>query len=186
MSTFESFIMSDAFFPVLICLLVLLVGVFIFVLIYSKNNVRVSRKDVYNNDDINSEDTIKLIKEDTEPLTEVFEITDDEFEKVINEDEDNIELPKMVVKEENKIDEKKTKIEETPNNLFDTRVILNKDEVEDIKEASGKNIFDDISDFPDFSSIEEQTKKEEHKNTKIEDDIIEAANKYIESIMSGK
>ncbi len=185
MSTFESFIMSDAFFPVLICLLILLVGVFIFVLIYSKKNVRVSRKDVYNNDDINSEDTIKLIKEDSEPLTEVFEITDDEFEKVINEDEDNIELPKMVVKEENKV-EKKTKIEETPNDLFDTRVILNKDEAEDIKEASGKNIFDDISDFPDFSSIEEQTKKEEHKNTKIEDDIIEAANKYIESIMSGK
>lgn len=185
MSTFESFIMSDAFFPVLICLLILLIGVFIFVLIYSKNNVRVSRKDVYNNDDINSEDTIKLIKEDTEPLTEVFEITDDEFEKVINEDEDNIELPKMVVKEENKIDEKNN-AEDIPNNLFDTRVILNKDEVEDIKEASGKNIFDDISDFPDFSSIEEQTKKEEHKNTKIEDDIIEAANKYIESIMSGK
>lgn len=185
MSTFESFIMSDAFFPVLICLLILLVGVFIFVLIYSKKNVRVSRKDVYNNDDINSEDTIKLIKEDSEPLTEVFEITDDEFEKVINEDEDNIELPKMVVKEENKV-EKKNKIEETPNDLFDTRVILNKDEAEDIKEASGKNIFDDISDFPDFSSIEEQTKKEEHKNTKIEDDIIEAANKYIESIMSGK
>ena len=115
----------------------------------------------------------------------MFEITDDEFEKVINEDEDNIELPKMVVKEENKIDEKNN-AEDIPNNLFDTRVILNKDEVEDIKEASGKNIFDDISDFPDFSSIEEQTKKEEHKNTKIEDDIIEAANKYIESIMSGK
>lgn len=185
MSTFESFIMSDAFFPVLICLLILLVGVFIFVLIYSKKNNRASRKDIYNNDDINSEDTVKLIKEDTEPLTEVFEITDDEFEKVINEDEDNIELPKMVVKEENKVEEK-TKIEEAPNNLFDTRVILNKDEIEDIKEASGKNIFDDISDFPDFSSIEEQTKKEEHKNTKIEDDIIEAANKYIESIMSGK
>ena len=185
MSTFESFIMSDAFFPVLICLLILLVGVFIFVLIYSKKNVRVSIKEVYNNDDINSEDTIKLIKEDSEPLTEVFEITDDEFEKVINEDEDNIELPKMVVKEENKINEKNN-AEETSNNLFDTRVILNKDEIEDIKEASGKNIFDDISDFPDFSSIEEQTKKEEHKNTKIEDDIIEAANKYIESIMSGK
>lgn len=185
MSTFESFIMSDAFFPVLICLLILLVGVFIFVLVYSKKNNRVSRKDIYNNDDINSEDTVKLIKEDTEPLTEVFEITDDEFEKVINEDEDNIELPKMVVKEEDKV-EKKAKIEEAPNNLFDTRVILNKDEIEDIKEASGKNIFDDISDFPDFSSIEEQTKKEEHKNTKIEDDIIEAANKYIESIMSGK
>ena len=160
MSTFESFIMSDAFFPVLICLLILLIGVFIFVLIYSKKNVRVSRKDVYNNDDINSEDIIKLIKEEAEPLTEVFEITDDEFEKVINEDEDNIELPKMVVKEENKIDEKNN-AEEIPNNLFDTRVILNKDE-------------------------EEQTKKEEHKNTKIEDDIIEAANKYIESIMSGK
>ena len=185
MSTFESFIMSDAFFPVLICLLILLVGVFIFVLIYSKKNNRVSRKEIYNKDDINSEDTIKLIKEDSEPLTEVFEITDDEFEKVINEDEDNIELPKMVVKEENKINEKNN-AEETSNNLFDTRVILNKDEVEDIKESSGKNIFDDISDFPDFSSIEEQTKKEEHKNTKIEDDIIEAANKYIESIMSGK
>lgn len=185
MSTFESFIMSDAFFPVLICLLILLVGVFIFVRIYSKKNNRVSRKDIYNNDDINSEDTVRLIKEDTEPLTEVFEITDDEFEKVLNEDEDNIELPKMVVKEEDKV-EKKAKIEETPNNLFDTRVILNKDEIEDIKEASGKNIFDDISDFPDFSSIEERTKKEKHKNTKIEDDIIEAANKYIESIMSGK
>lgn len=185
MSTFESFIMSDAFFPVLICLLVLLVGVFIFVLIYSKKNNRVSRKDIYNNDGINSEDTVKLIKEDTEPLTEVFEITDDEFEKVINDDEDNIELPKMAVKEE-QVKEEQTEIEETPNNLFDTRVILNKDEIEDIKEASGKNIFDDISDFPDFSSIEEQTKKEEHKNTKIEDDVIEAANKYIESIMSGK
>lgn len=185
MSTFESFIMSDAFFPVLICLLILLVGVFIFVLVYSKKNNRVSRKEIYNKDDINSEDTIKLIKEEAEPLTEVFEITDGEFEKVINEDEENIELPKMIVKEKNKIDEKNN-AEETSTNLFDTRVILNKDEIEDIKEASGKNIFDDISDFPDFSSIEEQTKKEEHKNTKIEDDIIEAANKYIESIMSGK
>ena len=185
MSTFESFIMSDAFFPVLICLLILLVGVFIFVLVYSKKNNRVSRKEIYNNDNINSEDTVKLIKEEAEPLTEVFEITGDEFEKVINEDEENIELPKMIVKEENKIDEKNN-AEETSTNLFDTRVILNKDEIEDIKEASGKNIFDDISDFPDFSSIEEQTKKEEHKNTKIEDDIIEAANKYIESIMSGK
>lgn len=185
MSTFESFIMSDAFFPVLICLLVLLVGVFIFVLIYSKKKNRVGRKDIYNNDDINSEDTVKLIKEDAEPLTEVFEITDDEFEKAINDGEDNIELPKMAVKEE-QVKEEQTKIEETPNNLFDTRVILNKDEIEDIKEASGKNIFDDISDFLGFSSIEEQTKKEEHKNTKIEDDVIEAANKYIESIMSGK
>ena len=185
MSTFESFIMSDAFFPVLICLLILLVGVFIFVLVYSKKNNRVSRKEIYNNDNINSEDTVKLIKEEAEPLTEVFEITGDEFEKVINKDEENIELPKMVVKEENKINEKNN-AEETSNNLFDTRVILNKDEIEDIKEASGKNIFDDISDFPDFSSIEEQTKKEEHKNTKIEDDVIEAANKYIESIMSGK
>lgn len=185
MSTFESFIMSDAFFPVLICLLILLVGVFIFVLVYGKKNNRVSRKEIYNKDDINSEDTIKLIKEEAEPLTEVFEITDGEFEKVINEDEENIELPKMIVKEETKVEED-NKVEETPNNLFDTRVILNKDEIEDIKEASGKNIFDDISDFPDFSSIEEQTKKEEHKNTKIEDDIIEAANKYIESIMSGK
>lgn len=177
MNTFENFIMSDAFFPVLICLLILFVSVFVFILVYSKKRNKVNKKNIYNNDEYTEENTVKLIKEDTEPLTEVFEITDDEFEKVINEDENNIELPKMVVKDE---------VKEDSNNLFDTRVILNKNEIEDIKEASGKNIFDDISDFPDFSSIEEQTKKEEHKNTKIEDDIIEAATKYIESIMSGK
>ena len=42
----------------------------------------------------------------------------------------------------------------------------------------------DVHTFPDFSDIEDRDKKEESKNSRIEEDVMDAASKYIESIMS--
>lgn len=72
---------------------------------------------------------------------------------------------------------------EKPQMSVDTLPKENDVQGEENFDTKPSSFMSDVQDFPDFSSIEN---KEPHENSKIEDDILEAANKYIESIMSNK
>lgn len=70
-----------------------------------------------------------------------------------------------------------------------TKSVQNKPELEiPIQQNSNveenNKFMSDVHDFPDFSTIEKEEPKQ-HENSRIEEDVIDAANRYIESIMSG-
>lgn len=191
MNAFDEFIMSDAFFPVLVFLLILLVVVFILIILNNRKKFGPIKKTKNQNlNAINKSEEVHVVGE---PLTEVETITTDEFENLLLDDEKN-KIEDIPV-EEDKNEENIIKVEENPistqeqNDIdipkfINENVEINDNNDENVTEEK-ENAFDlGINDFPDFSSIEDATKKEEHENSQIEDDIMQAANKYIESIMS--
>lgn len=209
MNAFDEFIMSDAFFPVIVVLLVLLVAVFIIITINNKKkygpfrNIKNTEKPGI---DYSSE--VHIIND----LSPAEEISDEEFDTILNtvtsskkDVEKNSDAPisESVIVEEQKVDpQTKTSEYEDLNDLnkmawtaFDnmqTEEFPEKTEQKNI-ELSNKvdtnsqdndKFMADVHEFPDFSTIEKIDKKEEHKSSRIEEDVLDAANKYIESIMS--
>lgn len=165
MSKFEDFILSDAFFPVLIILLLLLVGVFIWIIINNnKKYYRRKTKEQINNNDYSD-------------LSDIASVSDEEFENLLYGN--NLEMPEL--KKEEKV------IEPIINESIENKIIEEKRNEQEIKPLDIKvDITQDVNQFPDFSSIEDLTKKEEKESSKVEDDVMDAAKKYIESIMAKK
>lgn len=207
MSAFDEFIMSDTFFPVIIVLLVLLIAVFIIITINNKKkygpfrnikNIETSETD-YSNE-------VHIVND----LSPIDEINDEEFSEILN----TVALPKEnnnVIKAEpldsNTVNESQTTetqpienelkdlnaLNDMAWNAFDSFQDEKKEELEekiefpnkvDIASPDENKFMADVQDFPDFSAIEKKETKEIHHSSKIEEDVLDAANKYIESIMS--
>lgn len=207
MSAFDEFIMSDAFFPVIIVLLVLLIAVFIIITINNKKKYGPFRniKNVAT-PEIDYSSEIHIVND----LSPAEEINDEEFSDILN----TVTLPKEnneaikdepidsnIVNESQPIETKPIENElkdlnalnDMAWNAFDSLQNEKKEELEEKIElpnrldsvSSDENKFmDDVQDFPDFSAIEKTETKEIHHSSKIEEDVLDAANKYIESIMS--
>lgn len=211
MQAFATFIESDTFFPVLIALLVLLVLVFVWVIFSSSNDkkrqknreiavdegveIKIVKEEVgdgsvpsitIEDEPINVE-TIPGVKEfmkdtpvpDGEPLT--FEEPGEV--KLVLEEQPEMSFPKVA------------DVQLTPEVAFGASPSEQKDINEDIvipeiKEYTGEKT--EIFDFPDFSNIENITDEDANLDDlteslkNVEDDVIEAANRYIESVMAGK
>lgn len=211
MQAFATFIESDTFFPVLIALLVLLVLVFVWVIFSSSNDkkrqknreiavdegveIKIVKEEVGDGSvpSITIEDapinveTIPGVKEfmkdtpvpDGEPLT--FEEPGEV--KLVLEEQPEMSFPKVA------------DVHLTPEVAFGASPSEQKDINEDIvipeiKEYTGEKT--EIFDFPDFSNIENITEADDNLDDlteplkNVEDDVIEAANRYIESVMAGK
>lgn len=171
MNSFEDFILSDAFFPVLVVLLILLVVVFIWIVISNKKRFAPLKQAQFNKVSYNTYNY-------DEPLSEAYQINEDELYDLLDNNE--MEIPEL--KENIEVN----KIEENVDNLNDLPKIKEESKIDLPLPEPKKSEEEKTYEFPDFSSIEEQTKKETHENSDIENDIINAANKYIESIMSHK
>ena len=196
MNAFDEFIMSDAFFPVIIVLLVLLIAVFIIITVNNKRkygpfrNIKNALKP-----EIDYSSEVHIIND----LSPVEEVKENEFDEILNinnivEADDNYLKPKNV-EEEKKLQVNDSSILASSNaisfNSFDN---LQRSETEkmpiDKSSEVTSNLQDDdkfmadVHTFPDFSDIEDKDKKEENKNSRIEEDVMDAASKYIESIMS--
>lgn len=193
MNAFDEFIMSDAFFPVIIVLLVLLIIVFIIITVNNKrkygpfrNIKNVSKPEI----DYSSE--VHIIND----LSPVEEVKETEFDEILNinnfvEADDNCLKPKNVEEEE-----KTLQVDDVSSNAisFNTFDNSQKSEVEEMSTDKSSEVNSNLQDddkfmadvhtFPDFSDIEDRDKKEESKNSRIEEDVMDAASKYIESIMS--
>lgn len=211
MQAFATFIESDTFFPILIALLVLLVLVFVWVIFSSSNDkkrqknreiavdegveIKIVKEEVgdgsvpsitIEDEPINVE-TIPGVKEfmkdtpvpDGEPLT--FEEPGEV--KLVLEEQPEMSFPKVA------------DVHLTPEVAFGASPSEQKDINEDIvipeiKEYTGEKT--EIFDFPDFSNIENITEADDNLDDlteplkNVEDDVIEAANRYIESVMAGK
>ena len=108
-----------------------------------------------------------------------------------DEADDNYLKPKNVEEEE-----KKLQVNDVSSNVISFNSFDNSQKSEAEEMPTGKssevnsNLQDDdkfmadVHTFPDFSDIEDRDKKEESKNSRIEEDVMDAASKYIESIMS--
>ncbi len=209
MNAFDEFIMSDAFFPVIVVLLVLLVAVFIIITINNKKKYG-PFKNIKNIEkpEIDYSSEIHIVDD----LSPAEEISDDEFDTILNtvvSSEEAVEKNSNATKSENIIvEEPKIETQPTENEYKDlndlnkmawtafdniqTEEFPEKTEQKNI-EVSNKvdtnsqdndKFMADVHEFPDFSTIEKIDKKEEHKSSRIEEDVLDAANKYIESIMS--
>lgn len=202
MSAFDEFIMSDAFFPVIIVLLVLLIAVFAIITINNKKKYGPFRniKNVAT-PEIDYASEVHIVND----LSPVEEINDEEFSDILN----TVTLPKEnneaikdepmdsnIVSESQPIENELKDLNALNDmawNAFDSLQNEKKEELEEKIEipnkldnvSSDENKFmDDVQDFPDFSAIEKTETNEIHHNSKIEEDVLDAANKYIESIMS--
>lgn len=196
MNAFDEFIMSDAFFPVIIVLLVLLIAVFIIITVNNKRkygpfrNIKNASKP-----EIDYSSEVHIIND----LSPVEEVKGNEFDEILNinnivETDDNYLKPKNV-EEEKKLQVNDSSILASSNaisfNSFDNsqRSGTEKMPIDKSSEVTS-NLQDDdkfmadVHTFPDFSDIEDKDKKEENKNSRIEEDVMDAASKYIESIMS--
>lgn len=196
MNAFDEFIMSDAFFPVIIVLLVLLIAVFIIITVNNKRkygpfrNIKNASKP-----EIDYSSEVHIIND----LSPVEEVKENEFDEILNinnivETDDNYLKPKNV-EEEKKLQVNDSSILASPNaisfNSFDNSQRSETEEMPIDKSSEvTSNLQDDdkfmadVHTFPDFSDIEDKDKKEENKNSRIEEDVMDAASKYIESIMS--
>jgi len=193
MNAFDEFIMSDAFFPVIIVLLVLLITVFIIITVNNKRkygpfrNIKNASKP-----EIDYSSEVHIIND----LSPVEEVKETEFDEILNinnfvEADDNYLKPKNVEEEE-----KKLQVDDVSSNAisFNTFDNSQKSEVEEMSTDKSSEVNSNLQDddkfmadvhtFPDFSDIEDRDKKEESKNSRIEEDVMDAASKYIESIMS--
>lgn len=196
MNAFDEFIMSDAFFPVIIVLLVLLIAVFIIITINNKRkygpfrNIKNASKP-----EIDYSSEVHIIND----LSPVEEVKENEFDEILNinnivEADDNYLKPRNV-EEEKKLQVNDSSILASSNaisfNSFDNSQrseteempIDKSSEVTSNLQADDK-FMADVHTFPDFSDIEDKDKKEGNKNSRIEEDVMDAASKYIESIMS--
>lgn len=196
MNAFDEFIMSDAFFPVIIVLLVLLIAVFIIITINNKRkygpfrNIKNASKP-----EIDYSSEVHIIND----LSPVEEVKENEFDEILNinnivEADDNYLKPRNV-EEEKKLQVNDSSILASSNaisfNSFDNSQRSETEEMPIDKSSEvTSNLQDDdkfmadVHTFPDFSDIEDRDKKEESKNSRIEEDVMDAASKYIESIMS--
>lgn len=196
MNAFDEFIMSDAFFPVIIVLLVLLIAVFIIITINNKRkygpfrNIKNASKP-----EIDYSSEVHIIND----LSPVEEVKENEFDEILNinnivEADDNYLKPRNV-EEEKKLQVNDSSILTSSNaisfNSFDNSQRSETEEMPIDKSSEvTSNLQDDdkfmadVHTFPDFSDIEDKDKKEENKNSRIEEDVMDAASKYIESIMS--
>lgn len=196
MNAFDEFIMSDAFFPVIIVLLVLLIAVFIIITINNKRkygpfrNIKNASKP-----EIDYSSEVHIIND----LSPVEEVKENEFDEILNinnivEADDNYLKPRNV-EEEKKLQVNDSSILASSNaisfNSFDNSQRSETEEMPIDKSSEvTSNLQDDgkfmadVHTFPDFSDIEDKDKKEENKNSRIEEDVMDAAGKYIESIMS--
>lgn len=196
MNTFDEFIMSDAFFPVIIVLLVLLIAVFIIITVNNKRkygpfrNIKNASKP-----EIDYSSEVHIIND----LSPVEEVKANEFDEILNinnivEADDNYLKPRNV-EEEKKLQVNDSSILASSNaisfNSFDNSQRSETEEMPIDKSSEvTSNLQDDdkfmadVHTFPDFSDIEDKDKKEENKNSRIEEDVMDAASKYIESIMS--
>lgn len=196
MNAFDEFIMSDAFFPVIIVLLVLLIAVFIIITVNNKKkygpfrNIKNASKP-----EIDYSSEVHIIND----LSPVEEVKANEFDEILNinnivEADDNYLKPRNV-EEEKKLQVNDSSILASSNaisfNSFDNSQRSETEEMPIDKSSEvTSNLQDDdkfmadVHTFPDFSDIEDKDKKEENKNSRIEEDVMDAASKYIESIMS--
>lgn len=196
MNAFDEFIMSDAFFPVIIVLLVLLIAVFIIITVNNKRkygpfrNIKNASKP-----EIDYSSEVHIIND----LSPVEEVKANEFDEILNinnivEADDNYLKPRNV-EEEKKLQVNDSSILASSNaisfNSFDNSQRSETEEMPIDKSSEvTSNLQDDdkfmadVHTFPDFSDIEDKDKKEENKNSRIEEDVMDAASKYIESIMS--
>ena len=196
MNVFDEFIMSDAFFPVIIVLLVLLIAVFIIITVNNKRkygpfrNIKNASKP-----EIDYSSEVHIIND----LSPVEEVKENEFDEILNinnivEADDNYLKPKNV-EEEKKLQVNDSSILASSNAIsFNTFDNSQKSEVEEMSTDKSSEVNSNLQDddkfmadvhtFPDFSDIEDRDKKEESKNSRIEEDVMDAASKYIESIMS--
>lgn len=196
MNAFDEFIMSDAFFPVIIVLLVLLITVFIIITVNNKRkygpfrNIKNASKP-----EIDYSSEVHIIND----LSPVEEVKETEFDEILNinnfvEADDNYLKPRNV-EEEKKLQVNDSSILASSNaisfNSFDNSQRSEAEEMPTGKSSEvNSNLQDDdkfmadVHTFPDFSDIEDRDKKEESKNSRIEEDVMDAASKYIESIMS--
>lgn len=193
MNAFDEFIMSDAFFPVIIVLLVLLITVFIIITVNNKRkygpfrNIKNASKP-----EIDYSSEVHIIND----LSPVEEVKEAEFDEILNinnfvEADDNYLKPKNVEEEK-----KELQVNDVSSNAISFNTFDNSQKSEAEEMPTGKlsevnsNLQDDdkfmadVHTFPDFSDIEDRDKKEESKNSRIEEDVMDAASKYIESIMS--
>lgn len=193
MNAFDEFIMSDAFFPVIIVLLVLLITVFIIITVNNKRkygpfrNIKNASKP-----EIDYSSEVHIIND----LSPVEEVKENEFDEILNinnfvEADDNYLKPKNVEEEK-----KELQVNDVSSNAISFNTFDNSQKSEAEEMPTGKlsevnsNLQDDdkfmadVHTFPDFSDIEDRDKKEESKNSRIEEDVMDAASKYIESIMS--
>ena len=196
MNAFDEFIMSDAFFPVIIVLLVLLIAVFIIITVNNKRkygpfrNIKNASKP-----EIDYSSEVHIIND----LSPVEEVKANEFDEILNinnivEADDNYLKPRNV-EEEKKLQVNDSSILASSNaisfNSFDNSQRSETEEMPIDKSSEvTSNLQDDdkfmadVHTFPDFSDIEDKDKKEENKNSRIEEDVMDATSKYIESIMS--
>ena len=132
-------------------------------------------------------------------LSPVEEVKANEFDEILNinnivEADDNYLKPRNV-EEEKKLQVNDSSILASSNaisfNSFDNSQRSETEEMPIDKSSEvTSNLQDDdkfmadVHTFPDFSDIEDKDKKEENKNSRIEEDVMDAASKYIESIMS--
>lgn len=247
MSNFENFILSDAFFPILIILLIALVGVFIWIIKSNKKNYY--HRVHHTNTEKTEEELFKEVLSDAESITDdelefllngkIYEMPElkkeekkenDDLVSLNNNDSNliveqvSIENEKEDIKDENmeinnevlennslenldnnlninndsnlimedpiqeniKLEEKINNYQEENVDIKEENIKINNEILENNDLGNLDNNLDDINQFPDFSAIEDLTKKETVENSKIEEDIMNAANKYIESIMSNK
>lgn len=193
MNAFDEFIMSDAFFPVIIVLLVLLIAVFIIITVNNKrkygpfrNIKNVSKPEI----DYSSE--VHIIND----LSPVEEVKEAEFDEILNinnfvEADDNYLKPKNVEEEKKELQVNDVSSNAISFNSFDNsqrseaeRMPIDKSSEVTSNLQDDDKFMADVHTFPDFSDIEDKDKKEENKNSRIEEDVMDAASKYIESIMS--
>ena len=196
MNAFDEFIMSDAFFPVIIVLLVLLIAVFIIITVNNKRkygpfrNIKNASKP-----EIDYSSEVHIIND----LSPVEEVKENEFDEILNinnfvEADDNY-LKQKKVEEEKKLQLNDSNILVSSNaisfNSFDNsqrseteRMPIDKSSEVTSNLQDDDKFMADVHTFPDFSDIEDKDKKEENKNSRIEEDVMDAASKYIESIMS--
>ena len=188
--------MSDAFFPVIIVLLVLLIAVFIIITVNNKRkygpfrNIKNASKP-----EIDYSSEVHIIND----LSPVEEVKENEFDEILNinnfvEADDNY-LKQKKVEEEKKLQLNDSNILVSSNaisfNSFDNsqrseteRMPIDKSSEVTSNLQDDDKFMADVHTFPDFSDIEDKDKKEENKNSRIEEDVMDAASKYIESIMS--
>lgn len=189
MNTLGSFIESEAFFPILIILLLLLIGVFIWVVFSNKKQEKMYREkkqniqidesaqikivdqgghDVVDDKpeeemELSSRNEIAIIEVDSQEKDNIFDEEDlamQEYKKEMQEQNNDIMVPDMF------IDENEEDTIEIPQA---------KEEKQKLSEEDKKII--EAFELPNFNS------EEEISDEKLEQEIIEAANQYISSIM---
>ncbi|MCH5166257.1 MAG: hypothetical protein J1F35_00055 [Erysipelotrichales bacterium] len=192
MKAFETFIESDAFFPVLVLLLVALVIVFMWIILSNKTEVQQRR--AKKNIKIDESAKIKIVSD--QPAKKVPKKIDEEIEKPSRKEIAIVEevgakhsyfKDYFSDKQSDIVDDNKEEVVE-PRNEED--IELDKDidtfyanqesfeeEEDPIKVA--ENINTDLLDFPDLDT-------DAFNGIDIESEIINSANEYIKNIMNKK